>query len=140
MSDQDFLIGDDEIAVRMARAAHHVEHGDDAAANIHYDRSLLLCEETLRPDHPGTAASLNNLAYLLHAQGDYTAARSGSSQSGPAPDGTPKLPLLRWQHPHRLLTFRHRHAAPVEQDGIGNNRVTIPAALRWRSDPGPLSR
>ncbi len=36
---------------------------------------LAIWEKVLGPDHPDTAASLNNLASLLSAQGDYASAR-----------------------------------------------------------------
>jgi tetratricopeptide (TPR) repeat protein len=37
--------------------------------------ALAISEKTLGPEHPDTAASLNNLAVLLHDQGDYAGAR-----------------------------------------------------------------
>jgi tetratricopeptide (TPR) repeat protein len=37
--------------------------------------ALAISEKTLDPEHPDTAASLNNLAVLLHDQGDYAGAR-----------------------------------------------------------------
>lgn len=36
---------------------------------------MAISEKTLGPEHPATAASLNNLAVLLHDQGDYAGAR-----------------------------------------------------------------
>jgi tetratricopeptide (TPR) repeat protein len=40
-----------------------------------YERALAIREESLGPEHPNTAASLNNLAVLLQAQGDLAGAR-----------------------------------------------------------------
>jgi tetratricopeptide (TPR) repeat protein len=40
-----------------------------------YERALAIREIALGPKHPDTAASLSNLALLLHAQGDLAAAR-----------------------------------------------------------------
>jgi hypothetical protein len=36
---------------------------------------VAICEKVLGPEHPDTAASLNNLARLLKAQGDLAGAR-----------------------------------------------------------------
>jgi tetratricopeptide (TPR) repeat protein len=40
-----------------------------------YERALAIWEKQLGPDHPDTATSLNNLAGLLQAQGDFGGAR-----------------------------------------------------------------
>ena len=40
-----------------------------------FERALAICEKALGPEHPDTAASLNNLADLLRAQGDLAGAR-----------------------------------------------------------------
>jgi tetratricopeptide (TPR) repeat protein len=40
-----------------------------------FERALAIREKVLGPEHPDTAASLNNLAYVLRAQGDYSRAR-----------------------------------------------------------------
>jgi tetratricopeptide (TPR) repeat protein len=40
-----------------------------------YERALAIREPVLGSDHPDTAASLNNLALLLQAQGELAAAR-----------------------------------------------------------------
>ncbi|MFN8477104.1 MAG: tetratricopeptide repeat protein [Kouleothrix sp.] len=40
-----------------------------------YERALAITEQALGPAHPDTATSLNNLAPLLQAQGDFDAAR-----------------------------------------------------------------
>ncbi|RBP08535.1 Tfp pilus assembly protein PilF [Roseiarcus fermentans] len=40
-----------------------------------FERALTIREKALGPDHPATAASLNNLALLLQAQGDLAGAR-----------------------------------------------------------------
>jgi Flp pilus assembly protein TadD len=39
------------------------------------ERALAIREKVLGPENPDTATSLNNLAFLLHAQGDLSAAR-----------------------------------------------------------------
>jgi tetratricopeptide (TPR) repeat protein len=44
-------------------------------ARPYYERALVICEKTLGADHPDTAASLNNLGYLLRAQNDLARAR-----------------------------------------------------------------
>jgi tetratricopeptide (TPR) repeat protein len=67
-------------ALREARACnlHGLllrAQGDDAAARPLYERALAIAEQVLGPQHPATAASLNNLAALLDAQGDDAAAR-----------------------------------------------------------------
>jgi Tfp pilus assembly protein PilF len=46
-----------------------------AARSLH-ERAVQITEQALGPQHPDTAQSLNNLAYLLHTQGDTTAARA----------------------------------------------------------------
>jgi tetratricopeptide (TPR) repeat protein len=40
-----------------------------------YEQSLAIAEKALGPEHPDVAASLNNLAALLRAQGSYAEAR-----------------------------------------------------------------
>ena len=49
--------------------------GAYASARPLFERALAIREKALGPDHPDTAASLNNLAVLLQAQGDLAAAR-----------------------------------------------------------------
>jgi tetratricopeptide (TPR) repeat protein len=56
----------------LGRALHLL--GDYAGAQPAYERSLALRERGLGPDHPDTAACLNNLAGLYYAQGRYAAA------------------------------------------------------------------
>jgi tetratricopeptide (TPR) repeat protein len=46
-----------------------------AAARRLFERALAIRETALGPEHPDTAVSLNNLAGLLQAQGDFAAAR-----------------------------------------------------------------
>jgi hypothetical protein len=41
-----------------------------------YERSLAIREKAFGSGHPDVANSLNNLAWLLHAQGSYAEARS----------------------------------------------------------------
>ncbi len=46
-----------------------------AQARPLFERALAIDEKVLGPDHPDTAGSLNNLGYLLRAQGDLAGAR-----------------------------------------------------------------
>jgi tetratricopeptide (TPR) repeat protein len=46
-----------------------------APARLLCERALAIRKKTFGPDHPGTAASLNNLAQLLQDQGELAAAR-----------------------------------------------------------------
>ena len=46
-----------------------------AEARTLFERALAIWEKELGPDHPDTASSLNNLGYLLQAQGDLAGAR-----------------------------------------------------------------
>jgi hypothetical protein len=46
-----------------------------APARLLCERALAIREKTFGLDHPGTAASLNNLAWLLQEQGELAAAR-----------------------------------------------------------------
>jgi hypothetical protein len=49
-----------------------------------FERALAIREKVLGPEHPDTAMALNNLAFLLHDQGDLSAARPFD----PPPAGT----------------------------------------------------
>jgi hypothetical protein len=40
-----------------------------------YERALAIDEKVLGSEHPATATSLNNLAFLLEDQGDHAGAR-----------------------------------------------------------------
>jgi tetratricopeptide (TPR) repeat protein len=46
-----------------------------AEAKPLYERALSILERALGPEHPETATCLNELAFLLHSQGDFAAAR-----------------------------------------------------------------
>jgi hypothetical protein len=46
------------------------DQGDFAGAEPLYARALAIREKAFGPEHPDTAASLNNLAGLLYARGD----------------------------------------------------------------------
>ena len=48
--------------------------GDYAKAEPLYQRALKIREKALGPEHPETAASLNNLAQLYREMGDYAKA------------------------------------------------------------------
>jgi tetratricopeptide (TPR) repeat protein len=52
------------------------QRADHRQARAVFERALALYEARLGPDHPTTAASLNNLGYALQAQGDLPAARA----------------------------------------------------------------
>jgi Tfp pilus assembly protein PilF len=41
----------------------------------YYERALAMREQVSGPEHPDTAGSLNNLGYLLRAQGDLAVAK-----------------------------------------------------------------
>jgi tetratricopeptide (TPR) repeat protein len=53
----------------------HVALGTYAQARLLLERALTIRDRVLGPEHPQTAASLNNLAFLLQSQGDLAAAR-----------------------------------------------------------------
>ena len=57
-----------------AEAVSLYQSGDYAGAEPLYRRGLDIRERALGPDHPDTAASLNNLALLLKAKGNYAEA------------------------------------------------------------------
>ena len=66
-----------QVADLLDRLASY-RHGALAAytqARPLYERALAIREKVLGPDHPDTAASLNNLACLLQDQGDLAGAR-----------------------------------------------------------------
>jgi len=51
---------------------YHLSHsGDYAGARLQYERALAISEQVFGPEHPRTAASLNNLGSLAQLQGDY---------------------------------------------------------------------
>lgn len=45
-----------------------------------YERALAISEKVLGPDHPNTAMSLNNLAGLLQAEGDFVGEEAGTAR------------------------------------------------------------
>jgi tetratricopeptide (TPR) repeat protein len=47
----------------------------NASAKPLYERALAISEKALGAEHPDTGTSLNNLAGLLRAQGDYAGAK-----------------------------------------------------------------
>jgi tetratricopeptide (TPR) repeat protein len=70
--------GTEEQASGLLNALAAYRHGPLAAyalARPLYERALAICEKVLGLEHPGTAASLNNLAVLLHDKGDLAGAR-----------------------------------------------------------------
>lgn len=71
------LVREDERAATLcANLGDHLQMlGNYAAACLYYVRSLAIREKVLGPDHPDTAAGLNNLVYLLNALSDLAAVR-----------------------------------------------------------------
>jgi len=69
---------DDRLVVGLCIATGRALYsaGDLRAAGPWFERSLVVQERMLGPDHPDTAESLNNLGFLLHDQGKLVAARS----------------------------------------------------------------
>src|SRR5262249_17073705 len=69
--------GDERLTAELCSAAGQVLHhaGDLGAARPWYERALAIPEQVLGPDHPDTAAGLNDLGALLWNQGELTAAR-----------------------------------------------------------------
>jgi tetratricopeptide (TPR) repeat protein len=55
--------------------------GDYAQSRLLYERALAIDEKVFGPEHPETAAALNNLASLLEAQGDLVGARPLSQRA-----------------------------------------------------------
>jgi tetratricopeptide (TPR) repeat protein len=68
---------EDELAASLCNALGYHLHaiGDYLAARPYWDRARALHEKLLGPEHPNTAASLNNLAGLLQRQGALDEAR-----------------------------------------------------------------
>jgi Tetratricopeptide repeat len=74
------LVGDEDteprvISCLLDRAAGYLR-GEATTRSLVplFERALAIREKVLGPDHPHTASSLNNLAYLLRAQGELAAA------------------------------------------------------------------
>jgi tetratricopeptide (TPR) repeat protein len=69
-------IGDERRTARLCNAAGWamLQASDFKAARLGFERALAIWERDRGPDHPDTAVGLNNLAYLLHNQGELTAA------------------------------------------------------------------
>lgn len=55
-------------------AAHFLDQGDYGDALPLYERSLVLTEKALGPQHPGTATALNELAVVYQRMGNYAKA------------------------------------------------------------------
>jgi hypothetical protein len=76
-----------------------------AEARPLHERSLAIREKALRPEHPGVATSLNNLAVVHYAQGATT--RRGRSVSGggghPRAAGSPRARTCQLPNDARLL-------------------------------------
>jgi tetratricopeptide (TPR) repeat protein/transcriptional regulator with XRE-family HTH domain len=69
--------GDERLAAELCTAAGRALRaaGDPRAARPWYERTLAIRERVLGPDHPDTAQSLSNLAWLLREQSEFAAAR-----------------------------------------------------------------
>ncbi len=105
-------------AVELNNASLQAAQRGDLTTALEKARQLLRIMERLYPKdgypqgHPDLAASLNNLGYLLHAQGDYGEGagvlRAGADDvrghlpQGPPPAGTPRSGPQS-QRPGRLL-------------------------------------
>jgi tetratricopeptide (TPR) repeat protein len=100
-----------------AQALHYT--GEFAAARPWYERVLTVRQQVLGPDHPGTAASLNNLALLLRERGELAAAR----------------PLLE-----RALAIRERVLGPDHPDTAAslNNLARLLHGLAEHAAARPL--
>jgi tetratricopeptide (TPR) repeat protein len=79
-----------------------------------FDRALVIRKTVLGPERPDTAQSLNNLAFLLHNQGDLAAAR----------------PLYK-----RALTIREKVLGPEHRD----TAVSLNNLARLLQDQGDLA-
>jgi tetratricopeptide (TPR) repeat protein len=66
---------------QLARYRHGGPRAAYAQARPLYERALAIYETALGPEHPNTATSLNNLAYLLRDQGDFAGARPLSERA-----------------------------------------------------------
>jgi tetratricopeptide (TPR) repeat protein len=64
-----------EIEKSVTDVARQVQLDTLAGARPLMERALMTYEKELGPEHPDTAQSLNNLALLLHDQGDLAGAR-----------------------------------------------------------------
>lgn len=69
--------GKEKLFLLLDRLAsyRHVALAAYAEARVLFERALALAENMFGADHPSTATSLNNLARLLHDQGDFSGAR-----------------------------------------------------------------
>ena len=97
-----------------------------AAARPLFERALAIREKALGPEHPDTAASLNNLAILLQAQGDPPArGRSMSARWRSAKRcWAPSIPIPRRASTTSPACFRTRATSPAR------GRCS---SARWRS-------
>jgi tetratricopeptide (TPR) repeat protein len=76
--DDDLPVGSEPFAANLLSKLDAYRDGALAAyaeARTLSERALAINERTLGPDHPATALCLNNLGYLLQAQGDLSGAR-----------------------------------------------------------------
>jgi tetratricopeptide (TPR) repeat protein len=67
---------DDTIWLLTVAGLYLWQRADYRQARSLFERVLTICEARLGPDHPGTAATLNNLGLVLHAQRDLNSARA----------------------------------------------------------------
>jgi tetratricopeptide (TPR) repeat protein len=98
-----------------------------AQARPLFERALAIDEKVLGPDHPGMATSLNNLGYLLGAQGDLSGSRPyleralAISEKMPNPD-----------HPDRALSLNNLGALLRAQGDLAGARPYYERALAIR--------
>ena len=64
-------IKEGELAALLRQATEYHSKGNYAEAALIWEKILTISEKVIGPDHPGTASSLNNLAFLYDKQGLY---------------------------------------------------------------------
>ena len=98
--------------------------GELAAARPLFERALAIYEKVLGPEHPYTAASLNNLASLLQAQGDLAAARPLFERALAI-----REKVLGPEHPDTALLHRDAGQVSVGEKVLGPRHPA--GAARW---------
>lgn len=88
--------------------------GELAAARPYYERALAIREAVLGPQHPGTATSLNNLAWLSHDEGNIAEA----------------VALMR-----RALAIRETALGPQHPDTQATRRSLAAFEAQLRGEP-----
>jgi CHAT domain-containing protein/Tfp pilus assembly protein PilF len=97
------------------------------------ERTLVVAEQTLGPQHPDTLASINNLAELCRAQGDYSGAEAFLRR---ALAGYERA--LGPEHPDTLASVNNLGALYQEQGRHGEAEPFLKRALAaWEKALGP---